>query len=162
MEKQSIYPFVGGYILNWPLPTIAAFHISREDNCRPIYYPYESLSWPSTLLSRRTTIRTMDAVGVVYVPGLFIRDHLSLLQRPNAALARPPARHVGNLVTAFSCRTSRPSRLTGARTWRWVRFTVKAFSILLDLLSILNVLFSPFYMRYFRKTRDEYHTHASS
>lgn len=80
-----------------------------------VYYPCESLSQPVILLSCRTTTRTM---GVVYLPGLFMRDNLSLLQRPNAVLARPPVKHVGNLVTASSCRTSRPSRLTEARTWR--------------------------------------------
>lgn len=41
-------------------------------------------------------------------------------QRPSAASARQRARRAGSLVTASSSRMSRPSRLTGARTWRWV------------------------------------------
>lgn len=152
------------YIHSWedtfdrPLPTIAAFHVSRKDNWRPVYYPCESLAWPLTLLSRRTTIRTMDVVGAVYLPGLFIRDHLSLLQRPNVALARPPARHVGNLVTAFSYRTSRPSRLTGARTWRWVHFTVKAFSILLDLSILRTSCFLSFTRTILVRRETDIHT----
>lgn len=39
-------------------------------------------------------------------------------QRPSAASARQRARRAGSLVTASSSRMSRPSRLTGARTWR--------------------------------------------
>lgn len=114
--------------------------LSQEDNWRPVYYPCESLSWPVTLLSHRTTTSTMvsSVPSSICLDPLFMRDHLSLLQKPNAASVRLPARHAGNLVTASSCRTSRPSRLTGARTWRWVHFSLKAFPIPLDL-SILRL-----------------------
>lgn len=119
--------------------------LRRIIDARSIILASHSLDrWLYSLVGRRhaqwvsSVPSSIYAYIYIYLPGLFMRGYLFLLQRPNAALVRLPAKHAGNLVTASSCRTSRPSRLTGARTWRWVHFSLKAFPIPPDL-SILRL-----------------------
>jgi len=147
-KKQSISPLAEGYTSDRSLltddfswPRSFSFFLKRIIDARSIILASHSLDqWLYFLIERRHAQWCRWCRRLFVSVRLFMRD-LSLLQRPNAASVKLPVKHVGNLVTASFCRTSRPSRLTGVRIWRWVHFSLKAFPIPLDL-SILRLFCS--------------------
>lgn len=95
------------------------FFTSCGENYRSCY------RWSGSRFLLRPTIIDGTPVILIFHNGralftFFLIFYFLPFQRPSAASARQRARRAGSLVTASSSRMSRPSRLTGARTWRWV------------------------------------------